>query len=77
MRHPASLAMKAATNTVCLGACRPLYLSTKNTILKTYDGRFMQIFEDIYQRHYKQKFEDLGIWYQHRLIDDMVAQVRP
>lgn len=52
----------------------PLYLSTKNTILKTYDGRFMQIFEDVFQKHYKQKFDDLGIWYQHRLIDDMVAQ---
>ena len=82
---------------------RPLYLSTKNTILKRYDGRFMQIFEvwpplhptldwgarwccaaqlcltrvlqDIYEQSYKQRFEDLGIWYQHRLIDDMVAQV--
>ncbi|KAK9796625.1 hypothetical protein WJX73_002592 [Symbiochloris irregularis] len=52
----------------------PLYLSTKNTILKTYDGKFMQIFDQIYQQSYKKKFEDLGIWYQHRLIDDMVAQ---
>ena len=54
---------------------RPLYLSTKNTILKRYDGRFMQIFEDIYAASYKQRFEEMGIWYEHRLIDDMVAQV--
>lgn len=52
----------------------PLYLSTKNTILKKYDGRFMQIFEEIYQAEYKEKFEKAGIWYEHRLIDDMVAQ---
>jgi isocitrate dehydrogenase len=51
----------------------PLYLSTKNTILKKYDGRFKDIFEDIYQKHYKDKFEELGITYEHRLIDDMVA----
>jgi isocitrate dehydrogenase len=50
-----------------------LYLSTKNTILKKYDGRFKDIFEDIYQKHYKAKFEELGITYEHRLIDDMVA----
>jgi isocitrate dehydrogenase len=53
----------------------PLYMSTKNTILKKYDGRFKDIFEEIYQKEYKKKFEDLGIWYEHRLIDDMVAQV--
>ena len=59
-----------------LHARRPLYLSTKNTILKRYDGRFLQIFQDIYeQQGYKEKFERLGIWYEHRLIDDMVAQV--
>ncbi|KAK9814180.1 hypothetical protein WJX72_001721 [[Myrmecia] bisecta] len=52
----------------------PLYLSTKNTILKQYDGRFLQIFEEIYEAKYRDKFEALGIWYQHRLIDDMVAQ---
>ncbi|GFR22584.1 isocitrate dehydrogenase cytoplasmic [Trichonephila clavata] len=52
----------------------PLYLSTKNTILKKYDGRFKDIFQDIYDREYKKKFEDQGIWYEHRLIDDMVAQ---
>ncbi|CAF3203870.1 unnamed protein product [Rotaria socialis] len=52
----------------------PLYLSTKNTILKKYDGRFKDIFEDIYQQQYKQDFEKNKIWYEHRLIDDMVAQ---
>ncbi|ORZ21547.1 isocitrate dehydrogenase [NADP] [Absidia repens] len=52
----------------------PLYLSTKNTILKAYDGRFKDIFEEIYQAQYKGQFESLGIWYEHRLIDDMVAQ---
>jgi isocitrate dehydrogenase len=51
----------------------PLYLSTKNTILKKYDGRFKDIFQDIYTNHYKAKFENLGITYEHRLIDDMVA----
>lgn len=51
----------------------PLYLSTKNTILKKYDGRFKDIFEEIYQKDYKKQFEDAGIWYEHRLIDDMVA----
>lgn len=52
----------------------PLYLSTKNTILKAYDGRFKDIFEDLYMREYKSKFQQLNIWYEHRLIDDMVAQ---
>lgn len=51
----------------------PLYLSTKNTILKKYDGRFKDIFQDVYEKHYKAKFEELGITYEHRLIDDMVA----
>ncbi|XP_059150748.1 isocitrate dehydrogenase [NADP] cytoplasmic-like [Physella acuta] len=51
----------------------PLYLSTKNTILKRYDGRFKDIFQDIYEREYKKQFEEKGIWYEHRLIDDMVA----
>jgi isocitrate dehydrogenase len=51
----------------------PLYLSTKNTILKKYDGRFKDIFEEIYQADYKKKFEAKGISYEHRLIDDMVA----
>ncbi len=51
----------------------PLYLSTKNTILKKYDGRFKDIFEEIYQADYKAKFVEAGITYEHRLIDDMVA----
>lgn len=51
----------------------PLYLSTKNTILKKYDGRFKDIFEKIYQTEFKTKFEAAGITYEHRLIDDMVA----
>jgi isocitrate dehydrogenase len=51
----------------------PLYLSTKNTILKAYDGRFKDIFQEIYDSEYKAKFEEAGIEYQHRLIDDMVA----
>ncbi|CAB4061121.1 IDH1 [Lepeophtheirus salmonis] len=52
----------------------PLYLSTKNTILKKYDGRFKDIFQDIFEKNYKTKFDAEGIWYEHRLIDDMVAQ---
>lgn len=52
----------------------PLYMSTKNTILKRYDGRFKDIFEEIFQKQYKKDFDALGIWYEHRLIDDMVAQ---
>lgn len=51
----------------------PLYMSTKNTILKKYDGRFKDIFEDIYQDGYKEEMDKLGITYEHRLIDDMVA----
>ena len=51
----------------------PLYLSTKNTILKKYDGRFKDIFEEIYQKEFKAKFDAAGIVYEHRLIDDMVA----
>ncbi|XP_074856855.1 isocitrate dehydrogenase [NADP] cytoplasmic [Carettochelys insculpta] len=52
----------------------PLYMSTKNTILKKYDGRFKDIFQEIYEKEYKPQFEALKIWYEHRLIDDMVAQ---
>ncbi|MBE0650205.1 MAG: isocitrate dehydrogenase (NADP(+)) [Bacteroidales bacterium] len=52
-----------------------LFLSTKNTILKKYDGRFKDIFQEIYDNEFKGKFEDKGIYYEHRLIDDMVAQV--
>jgi len=51
----------------------PVYLSTKNTILKAYDGRFKDIFQEIYEAEFKSQFEALGIWYEHRLIDDMVA----
>ncbi|MEY2647519.1 MAG: hypothetical protein RLZZ45_975 [Bacteroidota bacterium] len=51
----------------------PLYMSTKNTILKKYDGRFKDIFEEIYQNEFKAAFEAAGITYEHRLIDDMVA----
>jgi isocitrate dehydrogenase len=53
----------------------PLYLSTKNTILKAYDGRFKDIFAEIFEAEFKAEFESAGIWYEHRLIDDMVAQV--
>lgn len=52
----------------------PLFLSTKNTILKVYDGRFKDIFQDVYDNEYKKQFEQLGIYYEHRLIDDQVAQ---
>lgn len=51
----------------------PLYLSTKNTILKKYDGRFKDIFQDIFEAEFKSRFEAAGITYEHRLIDDMVA----
>jgi len=51
----------------------PLYLSTKNTILKKYDGRFKDIFAEIFENEFKQKFKEAGIVYEHRLIDDMVA----
>lgn len=51
----------------------PLYMSTKNTILKKYDGRFKDIFQETFDADYKEKFAELGITYEHRLIDDMVA----
>ena len=51
----------------------PVYLSTKNTILKYYDGRFKDLFQEIYDKDFKKEFEKVGITYQHRLIDDMVA----
>ena len=51
----------------------PLYLSTKNTILKAYDGRFKDIFQEVFEADYKTRFETAGITYEHRLIDDMVA----
>jgi isocitrate dehydrogenase len=58
---------------VALNKKWPLYLSTKNTILKKYDGRFKDIFEEIYQADYAAKYKEAGIVYEHRLIDDMVA----
>ena len=51
----------------------PLYLSTKNTILKAYDGRFKDIFQEVYENEFRSEFEKAGITYEHRLIDDMVA----
>ena len=51
----------------------PVYLSTKNTILKVYDGRFKDIFQEVYDNEFKSRFQSLGITYEHRLIDDMVA----
>ncbi|MEA4985298.1 Isocitrate dehydrogenase [NADP] [bioreactor metagenome] len=51
----------------------PLYMSTKNTILKAYDGRFKDIFQEVYETEFKTKFAEAGITYEHRLIDDMVA----
>lgn len=51
----------------------PLYMSTKNTILKAYDGRFKDIFQEVYENEFKEKFEKAGLTYEHRLIDDMVA----
>jgi len=53
----------------------PLYMSTKNTILKAYDGRFKDIFQEVYDKEFKDAFEKAGITYEHRLIDDMVASV--
>ncbi|CUJ93542.1 NADP-dependent isocitrate dehydrogenase [Shimia thalassica] len=51
----------------------PVYLSTKNTILKAYDGRFKDLFEQVYEEEFAERFKEKGIWYEHRLIDDMVA----
>lgn len=52
-----------------------LYSTTKNTILKKYDGRFKDIFEGLYEKKYKKLMDERGVWYEHRLIDDMVAQM--
>jgi isocitrate dehydrogenase len=60
---------------LALAKSLPLYMSTKNTILKKYDGRFKDIFQEIYDKDYKKGFEEKKIWYEHRLIDDMVAQM--
>ena len=62
-----------ASMNYALGRGWPLYLSTKNTILKAYDGRFKDLFEDVYESEFKDKFAAAGIVYEHRLIDDMVA----
>lgn len=59
---------------MALSKSNPLYLSTKNTILKKYDGRFKDIFQEIYEKDYEAEFKKKKIWYEHRLIDDMVAQ---
>ena len=53
----------------------PMKLSTKNTIMKRYDGRFKDIFQEIYERDFEEQFKEKAIDYEHRLIDDMVAQV--
>lgn len=52
----------------------PVYMSTKNTILKAYDGRFIEIFKDVFESEFKDEFDKRDLWYEHRLIDDMVAQ---
>jgi isocitrate dehydrogenase len=62
-----------ASMNYALGRGYPLYLSTKNTILKQYDGRFMELFQEIFDTEFKDKFAEKKITYEHRLIDDMVA----
>jgi isocitrate dehydrogenase len=62
-----------ASMNYALGRKVPCYLSTKNTILKVYDGRFKDIFQEVYEAEFKEKYEAEKIWYEHRLIDDMVA----
>jgi len=52
----------------------PVYMTTKNTILKAYDGKFIEIFQNVFDAEFKDKFESKDLWYEHRLIDDMVAQ---
>src|ERR1700758_296210 len=64
-----------ATMRYALNRRYPLYLSTKNTILKAYDGRFKDLFAEIFEAEFKAEFEAAGITYEHRLIDDMVAQM--
>ena len=64
-----------ATMRYALNRGYPLYLSTKNTILKAYDGRFKDMFAETFESEFKSEFEAAGITYDHRLIDDMVAQV--
>jgi len=62
-----------ATFNFALARKFPVYLSTKNTILKAYDGRFKDLFQDIFDAEFKPRFQALGLTYEHRLIDDMVA----
>jgi isocitrate dehydrogenase len=62
-----------ASMNYALGRGYPLYLSTKNTILKQYDGRFMELFQEVFDKEFKTKFAEKKITYEHRLIDDMVA----
>jgi isocitrate dehydrogenase len=62
-----------ASMNYALGRGYPLYLSTKNTILKQYDGRFMELFQEVFDKEFKEKFAEKKITYEHRLIDDMVA----
>ena len=62
-----------ASMNYALGRSYPLYLSTKNTILKQYDGRFMELFQKVFDEEFKDKFAEKKLWYEHRLIDDMVA----
>jgi isocitrate dehydrogenase len=64
-----------ATMRYALDRAYPLYLSTKNTILKAYDGRFKDIFAEVFDAEFKAEFDAAGLTYEHRLIDDMVAQV--
>ncbi len=64
-----------ASMRVALDNNYPLYLSTKNTILKAYDGRFRDLFQEVFDNEFKEEFEKKGLTYEHRLIDDMVAQV--
>ncbi|BBN08141.1 isocitrate dehydrogenase [Marchantia polymorpha subsp. ruderalis] len=66
-------AFAKSSMTMALSKGWPLYLSTKNTILKKYDGRFKDIFQEVFEAEYESKFKEAGIWYEHRLIDDMVA----
>lgn len=66
-------AFARASFTYGLARNYPVYLSTKNTILKEYDGRFKDIFQEIYDNEFKTEFEKHNLWYEHRLIDDMVA----
>jgi isocitrate dehydrogenase len=74
--HDSSIeAFAHASFKYALGRNYPLYMTTKNTILKKYDGRFKDIFQALYESTYKVEFEKQKLWYEHRLIDDMVAQV--